>query len=80
MDDEEDSEDFSLDGENRDPLFEQAVEIVYQTKKASASYLQRRLNIGYNRAARMVEQMEDMGIVGPQRGAKAREVIGVVNG
>ena len=76
--DEDDSEDFSYDGENKDPLFEQAVEIVYQTKKASASYLQRRLNIGYNRAARIVEQMEELGIVGPQRGAKAREVIGVV--
>lgn len=77
VDEDEGNEDFSFDGENKDPLFEQAVEIVYQTRKASASYLQRRLNIGYNRAARMVEQMEDMGIVGPQRGAKAREVIGV---
>jgi len=78
MDTEDTDDNFSFDGENKDPLFDQAVEIVYQTKKASASYLQRRLNIGYNRAARMVEQMEDMGIVGPQRGAKAREVIGTV--
>jgi DNA segregation ATPase FtsK/SpoIIIE-like protein len=74
----DDSGEFSVDGESKDPLFEQAIEIVYQTKKASASYLQRRLNIGYNRAARMVEEMEAMGIVGPQRGAKAREVIGII--
>ena len=74
----EDESDFQVDGESKDPLFEQAIEIVYQTKKASASYLQRRLNIGYNRAARMVEEMEAMGIVGPQRGAKAREVIGIL--
>ncbi len=73
-DDEEDSIDF--DGESRDPLFDEAVSIVKQTRKASASYLQRRLSIGYNRAARLVEEMEEMGIVGPQRGAKAREVIG----
>jgi len=63
-------------GNSTDPLFEQALEIVYETKKASASYLQRRLGIGYNRAARMVEEMEKMGIVGPQRGAKPREIIG----
>jgi len=75
-DEDEEHDDFTIDGENKDPLFEQAIEIVYQTRKASASYLQRRLNIGYNRAARMVEEMESMGIVGPQRGAKAREVIG----
>jgi DNA segregation ATPase FtsK/SpoIIIE-like protein len=76
--DEEDSGEFAVDGESKDPLYEQAIEIVYQTKKASASYLQRRLNIGYNRAARMVEEMEALGIVGPQRGAKAREVIGIL--
>ena len=76
---EEEDEDFNFDGENKDPLFDQAMEIVYQTKKASASYLQRRLNIGYNRAARMVEEMETRGIVGPQRGAKAREVIGLMS-
>lgn len=61
---------------SRDPLFEEAVEIVIQTKKASASYLQRRLNIGYNRAARMVEEMEERGIVGPMQGSKPREIIG----
>jgi len=72
-----DSDDDSpFSGESKDPLFDQALEIVYQMGKASASYLQRRLNIGYNRAARIVEEMEEMGIVGPQRGAKPRELIG----
>jgi S-DNA-T family DNA segregation ATPase FtsK/SpoIIIE len=43
--------------------------------KASASYLQRRLKIGYNRAARLVEEMERMGVVGPSKGSKARDVL-----
>ena len=64
------------DSSEIDPLFKEAVDIVYETQKASASYLQRRLGIGYNRAARMVEEMEAMGIVGPQRGAKPREIVG----
>ena len=66
------------DGESdvlEDPLMEQAIEVVNTSKKASASYLQRRLKVGYNRAARMVEEMERMGIVGPQNGSKPRDVI-----
>ena len=51
-----------------------AVKIIEETKKASASYLQRRLSIGYNRAARIIELMEDRGYVGPQQGSKPREV------
>ncbi|GAB6089294.1 DNA translocase FtsK [Spirochaeta dissipatitropha] len=62
--------------ELEDPLMEKAVDIVVSANKASASYLQRRLKIGYNRAARLVEEMERMGIVGPQNGSKARDVIG----
>ncbi|TVR66280.1 MAG: DNA translocase FtsK [Spirochaetaceae bacterium] len=58
-----------------DPLMEQAIEVVTSTRKASASYLQRRLKVGYNRAARMVEEMERMGLVGPQNGSKPRQVI-----
>ncbi len=58
-----------------DPLYDQALEIVRQTKTASASYLQRRLGIGYNRAAKLIESMESKGIVGPSNGAKPREVL-----
>ncbi len=63
------------DAEEMDPLFDKAVEIVRTFKKASASFLQRRLGVGYNRAARMVELMEEMGIVGPQQGSKPREIV-----
>ncbi len=58
-----------------DPLFDKALDIVLAAGKASASYLQRRLQIGYNRAARLVEEMEIQGIVGPQNGSKPREVV-----
>ena len=71
---EEDDEDYAQ-GELEDPLMEKAIEIVQTAGKASASYLQRRLKIGYNRAARMVEEMERIGIVGPQQGSKPRDVI-----
>ena len=56
-------------------LYEAAKKIVYERKSASASYLQRRLKIGYNRAARIVEMMEEEGIVGPANGSKPREVL-----
>ena len=74
----EDEEDGSLslfDDEGDDPLFDKALEIVLQQGKASASYLQRRLKIGYNRAARLVEMMEEKGIVGPSQGSKPRDVM-----
>ena len=73
---EEESDLFTSGERSQDPLFNEAIEIVKTSKKASASYLQRRLNIGYNRAARMVEEMEEMGIVGPMQGSKPREIIG----
>ncbi|ANF33751.1 cell division protein FtsK [Borrelia turicatae] len=57
-----------------EPMFEEALEIVRSTKKASASYLQRRLKIGYNRAARIIELMEEMGYIGPVNGSKPRDV------
>lgn len=60
---------------SEEPLFNDAVEIILKEQKASASYLQRRMKIGYNRAARIVEMMEEMGIVGPGAGAKPREVL-----
>lgn len=56
-------------------LYEQAKQIVFERKGASASYLQRRLSIGYNKAAKLVEQMEDEGIVGPANGSKPREIL-----
>lgn len=62
------------DGEG-DPLFEKALEIVLQQGKASASFIQRRLKVGYNRAARLVELMEERGIVGPSQGSKPRDIV-----
>ena len=58
-----------------DTLFDKGVEIVMTVDKASASLLQRRLSIGYARAARMLDQMEAKGIVGPAEGAAPRQVI-----
>jgi S-DNA-T family DNA segregation ATPase FtsK/SpoIIIE len=63
------------DGEGeRDQLYDEAVQIVIDTNQASISMIQRRLRIGYNRAARMVEQMEREGLVLPADGARPREV------
>src|SRR5690606_17217511 len=64
----------ALDGE-QDPLYDQAVRIVTETRKASISGIQRRLKIGYNRAARMVETMEEAGIVGELQPNGFREVL-----
>ncbi|MCQ2612829.1 MAG: DNA translocase FtsK [Treponemataceae bacterium] len=77
---EEDEDEDTSDGlftEGEDPLYDKALNIVVQEGKASASYLQRRLKIGYNRAARLVEDMEARGIVGPANGSKPRELIHV---
>jgi DNA segregation ATPase FtsK/SpoIIIE, S-DNA-T family len=60
--------------EETDEHYDLAVQIVAETRNASISYIQRRLKVGYNRAARMIEQMEREGVVGPQVGVKAREV------
>jgi len=68
--------DFSgFEGGDDDELYEEAVGIVRKAGKASASLLQRRLRIGYARAARLLDIMEEHGIVGPQEGSKPREVI-----
>jgi S-DNA-T family DNA segregation ATPase FtsK/SpoIIIE len=58
-----------------DPLYDQAVQIVIESRRSSISSIQRRLKIGYNRAARMVEDMEKAGIVGPMESNGSREVL-----
>ena len=57
-----------------DEMLPQAAEVVLETKSCSVSMLQRRLKLGYSRAARIVDQMEELGIVGPYEGAKPRTV------
>jgi S-DNA-T family DNA segregation ATPase FtsK/SpoIIIE len=65
----------ATDGEDEyDEMYDSAVELVTETQQASISMIQRRLRVGYNRAARMIEQMERDGVVGPADGAKPREV------
>jgi S-DNA-T family DNA segregation ATPase FtsK/SpoIIIE len=64
-----------IDPSERDGLFKQAAEIVVSTQQGSASLLQRRLKLGYNRAGRIVDQLESAGIIGPFEGSKAREVL-----
>jgi S-DNA-T family DNA segregation ATPase FtsK/SpoIIIE len=63
------------DAAEMDPLYDAAVRIVADTHRCSTSWLQRKLNLGYNRAARIVEVMEKRGLVGPANGAKEREVL-----
>jgi S-DNA-T family DNA segregation ATPase FtsK/SpoIIIE len=73
LDIETDSSD-SSSNEDVDEMFDQAVAIVVETRNASISYLQRRLKVGYNRAARIIEEMENQGMVGPQVGTRSRDV------
>ncbi len=75
VDDDDEPFDNAVFSDDNDPLYDQALEIVTFAGKASASYVQRKLKIGYNRAARLIEEMEARGIVGPANGSKAREVI-----
>ncbi len=64
-----------FDPRERDSLFEEAASIIVQHQQGSTSLLQRRLNLGYNRAGRLIDQLERAGIVGPFKGSKAREVL-----
>ncbi len=73
-DEDEDGEE-TQESEEEDELFRQAVDLIKHSGHASASFLQRHLKVGYNRAARMIETMESRGIVGPQEGARPREVL-----
>jgi S-DNA-T family DNA segregation ATPase FtsK/SpoIIIE len=72
--DDEDAEAEEADAE-QDPLYDDAVRVVADTRRCSTSWLQRKLGLGYNRAARIVEMMERRGLVGPAHGAKDREVL-----
>ena len=72
-DDEE--SDADEDDAERDPLYDDAVRLVAETRRCSTSWLQRKLGLGYNRAARIVETMERRGLVGPANGAKDRDVL-----
>ncbi|RLB79236.1 MAG: DNA translocase FtsK, partial [Deltaproteobacteria bacterium] len=73
MQTEEEAEELGIE---RDEKYDEAVEIVLNTGQASISMLQRKLRVGYNRAARMIELMEKEGIVGPSDGVRPREVYG----
>ncbi|MFH1093842.1 MAG: DNA translocase FtsK [Candidatus Omnitrophota bacterium] len=66
---------YSKSRSKKDDLYEEAAKLVINTKQASVSMLQRRLRLGYARAARLIDMMEDDGIVGPFRGSKARDIL-----
>ena len=68
-------EDMAQVEEYDDPLYNEIVEFVIETQKASASLLQRRFKLGYNRAARIIDLLEERGIIGPPNGSKPREVL-----
>ena len=71
-----DDEEAAEEGDaEQDPLYDDAVRLVAETRRCSTSWLQRKLMLGYNRAARIVEMMERRGLVGPSNGAKDREVL-----
>jgi S-DNA-T family DNA segregation ATPase FtsK/SpoIIIE len=65
----------SAGGEGKDPLFEEAMEVIVSAQKASASLLQRRLQVGYARAARILDELEASGVIGPAQGSKPRDIL-----
>ena len=64
-----------VSGDGSDPLLNQAIDLMYQEGKASASLIQRRLSVGYARAARILDQLEEQGYIGPSHGSKPRELL-----
>ena len=62
------------EGEALDPLFEKAVDVVLENGRASTSFLQRKLSVGYSRGSKIMDQLEERGVIGPQDGAKPREI------
>ena len=73
--DEKEFENKSFDINDRDPLFEDAARLIVQSQSGSTSLLQRRMKLGYNRAGRLMDQLEAAGIVGPNQGSKVRDVL-----
>jgi DNA segregation ATPase FtsK/SpoIIIE, S-DNA-T family len=73
--DEKDMEGRDFDAADRDPLFEEAARLIVQNQVGSTSLLQRRMKLGYNRAGRLMDQLEAAGVVGANQGSKAREVL-----
>jgi S-DNA-T family DNA segregation ATPase FtsK/SpoIIIE len=73
--DEKEFENKSFDATDRDPLFEEAAKLIVQSQSGSTSLLQRRMKLGYNRAGRLMDQLEAAGIVGPNQGSKVRDVM-----
>jgi len=71
----EDGEDGEAEADDNDPMYDAAVRIVADTRRCSTSWIQRKLGVGYNRAAKIVEAMEKRGVVGPANGSKEREVL-----
>ena len=73
--DEKEFENKSFDANDRDPLFEDAARLIVISQSGSTSLLQRRMKLGYNRAGRLMDQLEAAGIVGPNQGSKVRDVL-----
>lgn len=73
--DEADEEPAGVPAEDRDELLERAIDLVFEHKQASASYIQRRLRVGFSRGARLIDTMEEMKIIGPVNGSKPREIL-----
>jgi S-DNA-T family DNA segregation ATPase FtsK/SpoIIIE len=65
----------NADSDGRDELFDKAVRIVCENQQASTSFLQRRMKVGYSRAARLMDELEKADIVGPAEGAKPRQIL-----
>jgi S-DNA-T family DNA segregation ATPase FtsK/SpoIIIE len=73
--DEKDLEASGFDAGDRDSLFEDAAKLIVSAQVGSTSFIQRRMKLGYNRAGRLMDQLESAGIVGPSQGSKPREVL-----
>ncbi|MES2772913.1 MAG: DNA translocase FtsK [Bacteroidota bacterium] len=73
--DEKDKEAKDFDLSDKDPLFEEAARLIVQNQSGSTSLIQRRMKLGYNRAGRLMDQLEQAGVVGPNLGSKVREVV-----